>query len=174
MVFLHGLHHYNKFLSLALKSFHAFREKGWFFLIMCKFWHAFSHPSVDSSSPSFYLIQTLLKSAQTVHPEWLPPHPFLWCFLTKLEERGKVIDLDRFFDMTKGHDFSAPQNRIYFVIKWQGFPIAPCLVTIMILCIFCWSLKYFIFHWDTTTQVIARPKSNTKKTESLKVYRRTT
>lgn len=74
-------------------------------------------------------------------------------------------DWPRFFYMTKGHDFSAPQNRIYFVIKWQGFPIAPCLVTIMILCIFCWSLKYFIFHWDTTTQVIARPE---------KVYRRTT
>lgn len=72
-------------------------------------------------------------------------------------------DWPRFFYMTKGNDFSAPQNRIYFVIKWQGFPIAPCLVTIMILCIFCWSLKYFIFHWDTTTQVIARPEIKHKK-----------
>lgn len=161
MVFLHGLHHSNKFLSLALKSFHAFKEKGWFFLIMCKFWHAFSHPSVDSSS-LFLFNPNTAKKCSNCSSRVASSSSFSMMLFDKI---GRMwgSDWPRFFDMTKGHDFSAPQNRIYFVIKWQGFPIAPCLVTIMILCIFCWSLKYFIFHWDTTTQVIARPEIKHKK-----------
>ena len=40
------------------------------------------------------------------------------------------------FKVTEGHDVSMPQNRIYFVVEWRGFPVYSCLVTIMILCHF--------------------------------------